>query len=410
MRVLFMVGKFPLLSQTFVLNQITGLIDRGHEVDIYATDSVNNSTVHFDIEKYNLLDHTYYRCRIPRRRLSRLLKGFTLAAANGFKEPATLLRSLNVVKYGKSAASMSLLYEAIPLFGRSSYDIIHCHFGPNGNRGVLLREVGVLEGKLITTFHGFDITVLLQRQGKNIYNKLFDAGDLFLPISDRWKQQLIELGCDAKRIVVHRMGVDCGKFYFKPRQLDDTNKVRIVSVARLVEKKGLEYGIRAVAKLAKINKNVEYTIVGDGPLKDYLQGLVRELDVTDTVHLVGPKSQEQVIDILDNAHILLAPSVTDKNGDQEGIPVILMEAMAMGLPIVSTQHSGIPELIQDSVTGFLVPERDVEALFDKLKYLVKHPEIWPEMGHHGRNYVQEHYDINKLNDRLVEIYQELISS
>ena len=124
--------------------------------------------------------------------------------------------------------------------------------------------------------------------------------------------------------------------------------------------------------------------------------------------MLGPKPQHQVIQILNRAHILLAPSVTDKNGDQEGIPVVLMEALAIGLPIVSTQHSGIPELIQDTVTGFLVPERDVEALFDKLKYLVKHPEMWLEMGRHGRNYVQEHYDINKLNDRLVEIYQGLL--
>lgn len=114
--------------------------------------------------------------------------------------------------------------------------------------------------------------------------------------------------------------------------------------------------------------------------------------------MVGPKSQQQVIEILDKAHILLAPSVTDKNGDQEGIPVVLMEAMAMGLPLVSTQHSGIPELIKNGVSGFLVPERNVEALFDKLKYLVDNSHMWPKMGRHGRNCVKEHYDINKLND------------
>ncbi|MCD4669853.1 MAG: glycosyltransferase [Actinomycetia bacterium] len=409
MKILFIVGKFPLLSQTFVLNQITGLIDRGHEVDIYAASSVNNSTVHSDIEKYHLLEHTYYRSSIPRSRLSRLSKGLALIAANCFKEPTTLLRSMNVLRYIASTGSTLAIYEAIPLLRRPSYDIIHCHFGPNGNRGRLLREVGVLEGKLITTFHGFDITVYLHKYGKNMYDRLFDTGDFFLPISDHWRQRLIELGCDAKKIIVHRMGVDCGKFYFKPWQLDDTDKVRIVSVARLVEKKGLEYGIRAVAKLAKINKNIEYTIVGDGHLKDYLQGLVRELDVTDTVHLVGPKPQEQVIDILDNAHILLAPSVTDKNGDQEGIPVVLMEALAMGLPVVSTQHSGIPELVENGVSGFLVPERNVEALYDKLKCLIQNPNMWSEMGRRGRNYVQEHYDINKLNDRLVQVYQGLLN-
>ena len=408
MKILFIVGKFPLLSETFVLNQITGLIDRGHEVDIYAASSVKNSCAHSDIEKYHLLDHTYYRSSIPRGRGSRLLKGLALIAVNDFKRPATLSATLNILKYAWSAASTRLLYEAIPLVGRSSYDIIHCHFGPNGNRGRLLRDLGLLEGKLITIFHGFDITKLLQKQGKNIYDRLFDTGDLFLPISERWRDLLIELGCDEKKIVVHRMGVDCKKFSFKPRQLPKNNKVRFVSIARFVEKKGLEYGIRAVAKLARVTKNIEYTIVGDGPLERYLQCLARELRVTDTVHMVGPKPQQQVIEILDKSHILIAPSVTSKMGNQEGIPVVLMEGMAMGLPIVSAQHSGIPELVQDGVTGYLVPERDVDALFEKLKYLVEHPDIWPKMGRHGRQYVQERYDINKLNDRLVDIYLRLL--
>ena len=90
------------------------------------------------------------------------------------------------------------------------------------------------------------------------------------------------------------------------------------------------------------------------------------------------------------------------------IPVALMEAMAMGLPVVSTHHSGIPELIENGVSGFLVPEKNVDALFHKLKYLVKYPHLWPELGRRGRSYVEVHYNINKLNDRLVEIYQRLL--
>jgi colanic acid/amylovoran biosynthesis glycosyltransferase len=304
---------------------------------------------------------------------------------------------------------MRLLHEAIPLLHCPPYDIIHCHFGPNGTRAQFLRELGVLQGKLITTFHGFDITVFLNTRDKNVYNLLFDAGDLFLPISERWRHRLIELGCDPQKISVHRMGVDCGKFIFRPRRLQRNGKVRFVSVARLIEKKGLEYGIRAVAKLAKYKNNIEYIIVGDGPLRGYLQRLVQKLQLSNTVRMVGWKPQDQVIQILDRAHFLLAPSVTSKNDDQEGIPVALMEAMAMGLPVVSTQHSGIPELIENGVSGFLVPERDVEALFDRLKFLVEHPELWQKMGQHGRNCVSEHYDINKLNDRLIKIYQLILN-
>ena len=92
---------------------------------------------------------------------------------------------------------------------------------------------------------------------------------------------------------------------------------------------------------------------------------------------------------------------------QEGIPVVLMEAMARGLPVISTFHSGIPELVIDRKTGLLVHERDADALSEKLEYLITHPEMQKKMGQEGRKYVEAHYDINKLNDRLLEIYQSL---
>ena len=134
MNILFIVGKFPVLSETFILNQITGLINRGHKIDIFAAIPGDSSAVHTDVDKYSLLDHAYYS-RMPDSFLFRLVKGFTLLAANGFKRRGLLLRSLNLFKYGRYSASMRLLYDAAPMLGQPSHDIIHCHFGHNGNRG-----------------------------------------------------------------------------------------------------------------------------------------------------------------------------------------------------------------------------------------------------------------------------------
>ena len=103
-------------------------------------------------------------------------------------------------------------------------------------------------------------------------------------------------------------------------------------------------------------------------------------------------------------------SVTDSEGDQEGQGLVLQEAQAMGLPVVSTLHNGIPESVLDGQSAFLVPERDVEALAEKLSYLIEHPEVWPGMGQAGRTYVEEYFDLHKLNDQLVEIYQQLLNS
>lgn len=407
MRIAFIVIEFPLLSQTFVLNQITGLIDRGHEVDIYALKQGEYHKKHPALEKYNLLEYTYYKQK-PKNRILRVLQGAMLLLANEPKKIMVLLRSLNIFKYGKQAASLDLFYLAIPFLSKQPYDIICCHFGWVGILGAILRETGAIQGKLITTFHGVDISRNLQRQGDHIYDWLFDTGDLFLPISERWQERLTELGCDKEKIIVHRMGIDCSRFRFLRSQPMADGRVRFVTISRLVEKKGVEYGIRAVTKLAKIHPNIEYNIVGDGDLKENLQQLIQELNAGDIVKLLGVKQQHEIVEILNHSDILLAPSVTAKDGDQEGIPVVLMEAMAMGLPVVSTQHSGIPELVENGISGFLVPERNVNALVEKLGYLIEHPEVWLEMGKAGRAYVEKYHDIDKLNDRLVEMYQQLL--
>jgi colanic acid/amylovoran biosynthesis glycosyltransferase len=198
------------------------------------------------------------------------------------------------------------------------------------------------------------------------------------------------------------------RFSFSTRKPKTDGKVQLLTVGRLVEKKGLEYAVQAVARALKKYPNLSYKIVGDGPLRDSLASSIKELGLERHINLVGWKKQEEVAVLLQEADLFLSPSVTSQDGDQEGIPATLIEAMARGLPVLSTYHSGIPELVEDGKSGFLVPERDVEALTTKLTYLLDHPECWPEMGYAGRKYVEAHYDLNKLNDRLVQLYQQLL--
>lgn len=399
-------GVFPSLSKTFIINQITELIDRGYEVDIYAGEPDTQKIVHPDVEKYHLWSRIYYD-RVSENSLVRLLKSPGIFLTNFYRDPVRIIRSLNVFKYGRQALSLRLFYRAIPYLGKQPYDIIHCHFGYNGLKAQALRELGVLQGKLIVTFHGVGMSKDLREKGGQIYQNLFERGELFLPVSEHWKHQLIKLGCDEAKIIVHRMGIDLENFAYLPRQQSSDGRIRLVSISRLVEKKGIEYGIRAVAKLVQSKPNLEYKIIGDGLLKPQLQQLIQELNLTNTVKLLGWKQKTEVIDILNHSDILLAPSITAADGDREGIPVALMEAMAMGLPVISSLHSGIPELVRDGVSGFLVPERDLEGIAEKLNYLIEHPETWSEMGRAGRKIVQENYSSDRLNNRLLAIYQEL---
>mgnify|MGYP001770860227 CR=1 FL=1 len=408
MKIAFIVNKFPVISETFILNQITGLICRGHEVHIYGYRPDDTTKFHPDVEKYDLLKCTFYAPHMPHNKLWRLLKALWLIITNFHKAPLVILRSLKFLKFNKDAPVLRILYSIIPLLDAEPYDIIHCQFGILGNEGIIYREIGAIKGKLVTSFRGYDISWYVKEYGEKIYNKLFLKGDFFLANCEFFRQRAIQLGCDEKKIIVHGSGIDCSRFRFQVRKPLADGKIYIATTGRLVEKKGIEYAIRAVIKVLKTYPNLEYNIIGDGELKTHLQQVITELGAAEKIKLLGWKNQQEIIQIIDNTHIFIAPSVTAKDGNQDAPVNTLKEAMAMGLPVIATRHGGIPELVQDGVSGLLVPERDADAIADKLTYLIEHPELWEQMGKAGRAYVEKHYDINHLNDELVKIYQQVI--
>lgn len=404
MKIAFIVGEFPTLSQTFILNQITGLIDLGHEVDIYSCASPTQGKVHPDAEKYKLYARTYYLDEVPENKIKRILKALRLLAINFHKSPLTILNSLNIFKYGREALSLYFFYHVVA-FLRKQYDIIHCHFGPNGNFGAILKQLGI-KGKLITTFHGYDTRLGIEKGG-DIYQNLFKRGDCFIAVSDYNYKNLINFGLDEKKIIYHPVGIDVRKFPYRWNRKTFTNldKIRIITVARLVEEKGLQYGIKVIRHLLEHapKLNLRYEIIGEGNLKNYLEVLIHELGLDEIVHLLGSQTQDKVSQKLQESHIFLLPSVAESFG------VVLLEAQAVGLPVVATIVGSVPQAIINGESGFLVPERDVNALAERINYLIEHTEIWPEMGRVGRKFVEEHYDIRKLNIQLVRIYEGLLS-
>jgi colanic acid/amylovoran biosynthesis glycosyltransferase len=183
-----------------------------------------------------------------------------------------------------------------------------------------------------------------------------------------------------------------------------------LTVARFVEKKGIEYSLRAVAEVHKRRPGggVRYDLIGDGPLRSRIEQLIAELQLKDVVTLHGFCEGKRLHDLMNAAHVLMLSSVTASDGDQECTPVSLMDAQAAGMPVLSTRHSGIPEVIRDGQSGFLVPERDVSALAERIGFLVDHPELWPGMGRAGRAHVEANYNCEKLSHQLVDIYRQTI--
>jgi colanic acid/amylovoran biosynthesis glycosyltransferase len=404
LRVAHLVSYFPLLSETFILDQITGLIDRGCEVEIYADEPAPGGTVHPEIDAYGLTAMAHLR-PMPRNVFWRLLRALGWGAANAPRLGRLHLRSLNIARYGLPAASLRLFFETAICAERKPFDIIHCHFGPNGIRGMQLREIGALRGKLITSFYGYDVSEFLKQRKQNPYKKLFSQGDLSIAISDAMRRQLIHLGSDERRIVVHRLGVNPALFLPAQRS-GGAGVTRILTIGRMVQKKGIEYGLRAVAAVAGENA-IAYEIIGDGPLRGEIERCAAELGLGTVVRLSGWRSRPEVVNAMRNADVLLAPSVTSAAGDQEGTPVVILEALASGLPVVSTLHAGIPEIVENEISGILVPERDVAGLALALKRLILNPALRAAMGRRGRSGAQERHDIGKLNDELMEIYRNV---
>lgn len=320
---------------------------------------------HGAFDEYGLAAKTHYL--LPEEKISLADKlGQRLKLVLPKITKVSLLRSLNVRRYG--AQSSKLLLPAIVANARQTYvaDVFLVHFGYAGALANKLRELGILKGKQATVFHGADISRRhILDEHKQDYRNLFQQSELMLPISHLWQNKLIAMGCPPEKIHVTRMGIEPEKFNFQPR--DAFHKpLRIVSVARLTEKKGLDVAVKASAILKQRGGQFQYTIIGNGDQDQMMRDFIAHEKMDDCVTMPGFKPQEEIRKALNEADIFLLPSKTAADGDMEGIPVALMEAMAVGLPVVSTFHSGIPELIEHNVSGWLVKEDDAEALADTL--------------------------------------------
>ncbi len=412
MKIAFLVKTFPSLSETFILNQITGLIDQGYDVDIYASEAEPSEKIHPDVISYNLLNKTHYQPSFPKNYLQRVIKAVYLFFKYFPLAPVGLINCLNYAKYGKPAASLQLLYLAIPFIKEKAqkYDIIHCHFAGAGTRGAFIKESLNLKAKIITTFYGYDVNAHPLKYGKDVYLPLFERGDSYIAISNFIAQEAISLGCPKNKITRLPLGINPQEYTFSLKCLSENEPIKIVTIARLVEKKGLEYSIKAIAHLTKTYPHILYRIAGDGPLRKQLETLIEELGISRNVKLLGWQTKTEVNQLYEDSHIFILASVTASNGDKEGQGLVLQEAQSMGLPVVATLHNGFPDSIQDEVSGFLVPERDVEALTEKIMYLVRNPDQWASIGKAGRIFVEENFDNTKLTKALLRFYKENLNS
>ena len=360
LRILFIVGHFPSPSQIFILNSIIGLIDKGHKVSIFAFHKDDYKNIDPRIIEYDLLHKTTY-----------------------------------------SKSVKKLIYY--------DYDIIFCQFGYLAKRIVEepLLEEWLKRRKLVVCFRGADISSRI-KANPQMYKNLFKFVDLCLPVCSYFKKPLIASGCPSNKIIVHHSAINCNQFFFNPRKKPlDNEVIRLITVCRLVKKKGIDYAIKALARVIKKHKNIHFTIVGEGPERNYLKLLIHQLKLDKHVTLKGWATQEEVVSLLNQSHIFVLPSHKAPDGNEEGIPNALKEAMAMGLITIATWHAGNPELIDDTVSGFLVPEKDYSKLAQIIEYVIENPQNWERIGLAARKKVEKTFETKKAIEKLEKLFFEL---
>jgi colanic acid/amylovoran biosynthesis glycosyltransferase len=408
LRIAFIQPEFPVLTETFILDQVVGLIGRGHKVTIFATVKDVPSKVQSSVLIHGLYQRVQHVPN-PQRLREALVEGVRRVLPMISCCPAHLFYTLNPMLYRPFNLLLRNPFRLWAwLKGPQDFDIVHCQYGVSGRDFIFLKDLWGSRIKFIVSFHGVDMSRFLRKGGRDFYRDLFRKADLFLPVSHYWAERLQGLGCPKEKIIVHHMGVDPQRFQPKVYPLPrDRERFVLLTVGTLREKKGIEYALRALALIQKEGRDFSYRVAGEGPLRPYLEDLTARLGLSERVDFLGPVDHSEIPRLLQQADIFLLPSVTAADGDQEGIPVVLMEAMVAGIPVVSTYHSGIPELVQDGRSGLLVAERDVQGLAGKLRYLIEQPELMQEMARAGRQHVLEHFNLQRQLDQLEQIYLRL---
>ena len=399
MKILMVGHFFPQRAETFILEQANFLVEQGHDVTILVLiggdpDAWDERSLRNGLPE-RVIDGTVFGKPIGGRLRSTLLGGLKSL----FLHP----RALRFGRHGKYAVRGQLAAAVGGIRALGRFDAIFAFFGPAGVSAECLRDIGLIDGPIVTSFLGYDVTREIRIKGKGFYSRLFREGTEFNPNSQYLHSLLIANGAPEERTRVHRLGISLDLFGYVDRSESRPGPVLIAAVGRLVEKKGFEYLIEAAALLREQGTEFRIELAGSGPLEAELTARIQALDLTDRVTLLGWSTPGEVAALLQRADIFAVPSVVASDGDQEGLPLTLLEASARGLPIVGTRHSGIPEAVQDGKTGFLVDERDVQGLAAALDRLCRDRGLRLEAGRSARELVETCFSARIQGLRLEEI-------
>jgi len=395
LRIAYVIERFPSPTEYFILNEVLELEKRGFEIYILV---LRKQKQYFDMpEIENLKSRVIYLPQIF----------FFLPFFSVLLFPFFIFRYRDFVSWSPVAIYKQLRNYSICLFFSSKLrkkgiNHIHAHFAfiSTDIAYFLSKQLNV---KYSFTSHAHDIYANSDSKLRKLAN---EASFVITCTQYNWNHinQITGFKNNNKLFTVYH-GIDSSKW-----KLSGSRKglalptINILSVARLVEKKGLPFLLEAVKLLIEQGTRVQCTIIGEGPLQKQLKVYIREMGLNNYVDLFGFVPQDEIKRYLSGADIFVLPCIVAENGDRDGLPNVILEAMLMGVPVISTPVSAIPEVIEDRVTGMLVKEKDSQTLANAISELVNNRELYDKIVENSKRKILKEFSIQKSTEKLVEVF------
>lgn len=392
MKIGYVLGSFPILSESFILNEICNLIKRGHKIYVFSLNIPSEQIIHPEVIKYNILKNTYYfnLFKVEKTKLLSAYKAVTDFNLLKYKASNPKERVISILAANNFASIASSL----------NLDVLHAHFNGTPTLTAMFMSK-ILKIPFTFTSHAYDIfvnpNVLSLKQRINNCKKAITISQF----NKKYILKLTEL--TGKKIVLIRACPFLDEFTKINRSPQEK---RILTVSRLVEKKGIIYGLYAIKELINQFPDIDYRIVGSGKMETVLKRAVERLNIKNNVTFLGNLNRSQLLQEYSKAELFLLPCIKAKNGDVDGIPVALMEAMAAEIPVVTSRISGIPELITHGFSGYLTNPKDTASLKEYIRRMLTNRKDSLTMGQNGHSIIENKFNINSHIIKLLQLWKE----
>ncbi|NIA67729.1 colanic acid biosynthesis glycosyltransferase WcaL [Pelagibius litoralis] len=405
LQVAFFTNAFPMMSEPFIALSAASLIDRGHDVDVYGLSNVTPTGFSSAPSVQAKLRDRFRNAQWPLR-FSERMKQLPTAASDLARRRG--IASLPIWKpgtYRRNWSDLTAVYQARVIAEPGEYDILHCQFATLAEYVVKHRRAGILKGRLVVHFRGYDISEVVQRFGPDVYDYLWSAADRFIANCDHFKERAIALGCPADKIDVVGSGIDLQGFAYQEPRSTDGGPVQCLTVGRLTPRKGIHIAIEALRRLVAEGCDINLAIVGDGEQRRELEEQASAGGLGERVKFLGSRPHSEIQTLLEASHIFIAASLTSSAGGVDAPVNTIKEAMAVGVPTCATDHGGIPELVEEGSTGVLARENDPASLAAALRRLLAREANWPTLSRAGRLRVERDYGNDIVTDKLLKVYE-----